>query len=269
MGQNARVPLRWDRSVVVVTGASRGIGRAVAEAAAQRGATVGLVARSQTDLDATLADIGGKGATAAADVGDGQQVRAAIDRLANTLGPIDILVNNAGIGAYGPFADSDADLAEQLIRTNYLGAVHATRAVLGSMIERRHGHVVMIGSIAGRLGAPFEAAYSASKFAMTGLTEALAVELAPHGIGVSMVNPGPVDTGFFEARGVPYARRFPRPVSPQRVAAAVMTCVERGRLEMVIPRWLRAAMIVRTVVPGLYLRGATRATAPSVATQES
>jgi short-subunit dehydrogenase len=268
VGQNARVPLSWDGSVVVVTGASRGIGREVAEAASARGAVVGLVARSQSDLDLTLAAIGGRGATAVADVGEPHQLQAAIERLTAALGPVDILVNNAGIGAYGSFADAGPDVAERLMRTNYLGAVHATRAVVGSMIQRHRGHIVMVGSIAGRLGAPFEAAYSASKFAMTGLTEALAVELAPHGIGVSMVNPGPVATGFFETRGVPYARRFPRPVTPQRVAAAVMTAVERNRLEMVVPRWLRVGMIVRILVPGLYVRGATRATAPTTATQE-
>jgi short-subunit dehydrogenase len=263
------VALTWDGSVVLVTGASRGIGREVVEAAAARGARVGMVARSQGDLEAALAAIGGRGATAVADVAEPQQLHAAIQQLVAALGPVDILVNNAGIGAYGAFAEAGPDVAERLMRTNYLGAVHATSAVIGSMIQRRHGHVVMVGSIAGRLGAPFEAAYSASKFAMTGLTEALAVELAPHGIGVSMVNPGPVETGFFAARGVPYARRFPRPVSPQRVAAGVMTAVERNRLEIVIPRWLRAAIIVRTLVPGLYLRGATRATAPTTATQES
>jgi short-subunit dehydrogenase len=255
--------VRWDQSVAVVTGASRGIGRVVAKQAAARGATVGLMARSQPDLDATLAAIGGKGATAIADMAEPEQVRAAMAQLADTLGPIDILVNNAGIGAYGAFAEEGPAVAERLMRTNYLGAVYATDAVLASMIERRRGHIVMLGSIAGRLGAPFEAAYSASKFALTGLTEALAVELAAHGIGVSMVNPGPVDTGFFDARGVPYARRFPRPVSPQRVASAVITAVERNRLEQVVPRWLRGAMVVRTIVPGLYLRGAKRATAPT------
>jgi short-subunit dehydrogenase len=117
----------------------------------------------------------------------------------------------------------------------------------------------VVASIAGRMGAPLEALYSATKFAQVGLAEALAVELAPYGVGVSVVNPGPVATDFFAARGHPYDRRFPRPVSPERVAAAVVDAVEHGKAERFVPRWLRQALVSRVLVPPLYRWGARRA----------
>jgi short-subunit dehydrogenase len=127
------------------------------------------------------------------------------------------------------------------------------------MIARRRGHVVTIGSIAGRVGAPFEALYSATKFAQVGLTEALSVELSSSGVGVSMVNPGPVETEFFEARGHAYDRARPRPVPAAQVAAAVMAAVEDERLEQYVPRWLRSASMVRHLAPPVFQSGTKRA----------
>src|SRR5438552_3925754 len=222
--------MRWNGSVTVVTGASRGIGRAVATMAAARGARVGLVARTRPDLDGVLAEIGGRGAVATADMADRHQAEGAIEALASELGPVEILVNNAGVGAYGPVLDAPVEDFERLMRVNYFSAVYATKAVLPSMVGRGRGHIVNLASVAGRFGAPLEAAYSASKFAMVGFTEALAFEVGPKGVGVSMVNPGPVDTEFFERRGHPYARRRPKPVSAERVARAVIDVVEHNRL---------------------------------------
>ncbi len=261
------VSIAWKGSVVAITGGSRGIGREIAKAASARGATVGLIARSLPDLEETASALPGRSGVAVADVAAADQIHAALAQLAADLGPIDILVNNAGLGAYGAFADAGGDLAERLMRANFFGAVHAVDAVIGDMIRRRSGHIVMIGSIAGKLGAPFEAAYSASKFALTGFSEALAVELGPRGIGLSMVHPGPVDTGFFVARGTPYARRFPRPVRPEQGAAAVIRSVDHDRFETIVPRWLQFAVLVRTIAPGLYRAGAVRSTASANASE--
>lgn len=245
-----------DRSVIV-TGASRGIGAAVAIGAAARGARVGVIARTAPDLDTVLARLGGRGAAAVADVGDADAVIAAMEKLEAEVGPVDVLVANAGIGAYGPFADVEPAEIERLVNVNVLGTIYAIRAVLPGMIARRGGHVVTIGSIAGRIGSPFEALYSATKFAGVGLTEALAVEVEPYGIGVSIVNPGPVETNFGEARGHPYDRERPKPVSAEVVATAVLDAIERNRREVYVPRSFGAAVAIRHLVPSL-LRWGTR-----------
>ncbi len=241
-----------------VTGASHGVGRAVAEAFAAAGRPVGLLARSRPDLEATLASMGGHGAIAVADVGDPAAVEAAMHELTSALGPPEVLVCSAGFGAYGPVRSTALAVVEELMRVNFRGTVHSTRAVLEDMISRRRGHIVVIGSVAGLVGVPLEAAYSASKFAVTGWAEALAAEVRHHGIGVTVVSPGPVDTGFFEARGTPYRRRRPKPLPAAVVAAAVLRAVERERAELVLPRRLRGAVVIRSAAPGLFRRGVGR-----------
>jgi len=242
----------------VITGASRGIGRAVALAAAAKGARIGLIARTEPDLRTVLAEAGGIGAIAVADVAEPDDLQAALAALEADLGPVDVLVANAGVGSYGAFADLTADEAEHIVRVNVLGTVHAIRAVVPGMIERRRGHIVTIGSIAGRLGSPFEAIYSATKFAGVGLTEALVVELEPYGIGVSLVQPGPVATHFGEARGHPYDRKRPKPVPAEQVAVAVIRAVERGRHEQYVPGAFRQAVIARHLLPPLFRWGSKR-----------
>ena len=246
-------------SVVLITGASSGIGAELARQADAKGSRVGLLARSTKDLDTLRAELHGTCAVVTADVTSPEAVADAVAKVTEALGPVDVLVNNAGIGLYGAFLDTDSDDLDRLMRTNYLGVVHLLKAVLPGMVERRRGHVVTVGSIAGRIGAPFEAAYSASKFAVTGLTEALSVELAPFGIGVSLVNPGPVDTPFFATRGHAYERKHPKPVSAARVARSVITAVERGRAEVFISPLLRQAVVAKTLVPPLLRWGTARA----------
>lgn len=252
--------MELDGAVALVTGASRGIGRAAARALHARGASVGLVARARVELEALAGELGSRVAVAPADVADPQQVDVAVGVVVGALGPVDVLVNNAGIGAYASVLEEDTGTHERLMRINYLGTVHPTLAVLPSMAERRRGHVVNVASIAGRVGAPFEAAYSASKFAVVGWSEALAAEMAPFGVRVSLVNPGPVDTSFTDARGVPFQRSVPRPIRPVRVADAIVHAVEQDRFEQTLPRWLRVAPIVRAVAPGLYRRSIIQST---------
>ena len=252
------MPTKWSDAVVVVTGASRGIGRAIAQAAAAHGARVGLIARSEDELGEVLQMIGGRGSVAVADVGERGQVHDAVAAIAAELGPVDILVANAGIGAYGPFASIDEDEIERLMRINYLGTVYAIKAVLPSMLERRRGHLVVISSVAGRFGTPFEGAYAASKFAQIGLAEALSVELSSAGIGVSIIDPGIVETSFFETRGHEYEGSFPKPVSAERIANAVIDAVDRDRVETFVPGWLRGAVAFRHLAPSVYLRGTRR-----------
>ena len=230
--------MNWDGATAVVTGASRGIGRAVAKQAAAKGARVGLVARSKDDLDIVLADIGGRGVVAPADIAVRQQVTDAIKAIEAELGPVDVLVANAGIGAYGPVVDMSYEEIERVVGVNVLGTMYAIRAVLPGMVGRRRGHIVTIGSIAGRIGSPFEAVYSATKFGLRAFTFALAEELEGSGITLSAVSPGPVDTGFImeDLDEVPDLV-FSQPMSSaEDIARGILDCAADGVLERTIPQ---------------------------------
>jgi short-subunit dehydrogenase len=251
--------MKWNGSVALITGASSGIGAELARQAVAAGAHVGLVARREAELERLRAELGDRAAIAVADVGVRAEVATAVKQLTAALGPIDIVVNNAGIGMYDAFLDADVDEIDRLMRTNYLGVVHVLKEVLPGMVERRRGHLVSVSSVAGRIGAPFESAYSATKFAVNGLTEALSVELTPFGIGTSTVNPGPVDTPFFDTRGHRYERSRPKPVPAARVAHAVIRAVESGHREVFVPPLLRQAVVAKTLIPALFGWGTARA----------
>lgn len=250
--------MKWSGASALVTGASRGIGRAVAAQAAAKGARVGLLARNKDDLEAVRSSIGGTAAVAPADIAVRAEVDDAVKRVEAELGPIDILVANAGIGAYGAFADIDVDEVEHLVQVNLLGTVYPIKAVLPGMLERGRGHIVVVSSVAGRFGSPLEAAYAATKFAQIGLAEALSVEVAGKGIGVSIVNPGVVDTDFFAARGHLYERPFPKPIPADRVAAGVIGAVEKNKAEVFVPGPFRYAVAIRHLAPRLYRWGTRR-----------
>ena len=251
--------MNWKDRVVLISGASRGIGAEIARQAVAKGSRVGLLARTTADLDGLAAELGGRCAVATADVTSKAEVTAAVASLTGALGAVDILVNNAGIGLYGAFLDAEVDDLERVMRTNYLGVANLLKAVLPSMVERRGGHLVTMGSISGRIGSPFEAGYSASKFAITGLTEALSVEVAPFGIRHTLINPGPVDTPFGEARGHPYDRARPKPVAASRVARITIRSVERNRAEVYIPSMLGPAVITKVLAPPFFRWGTARA----------
>jgi short-subunit dehydrogenase len=241
-----------DGAVVIVTGASRGIGLEACRRFGGLGAKVGMIARDAATLDAASASVTGSPCTAVADVADPDALADALDRIESTLGPSLVLVNNAGIGHWGAVVDTDAEAFSRAIEINYLGAVSATAHVLPGMLRRGRGRIVNVASIAGRIGAPFEAAYSASKFALVGYSEALAVEVAGTGVTVSLVDPGPVDTEFFERRGHPFDLRRPRPIPAGRVADAIVKAARTGRRELYVPRSLSVAHTAKMLAPPLY-----------------
>jgi short-subunit dehydrogenase len=248
--------------VVIVTGGTRGIGLETCRRFLALGAKVGVVARGQHDVAAACRELHGTTAGAVADVADAAQLRAALTTIVADLGePCSVLVNNAGHGDWGPALETDLEVFRRSLEVNFLGAVAATAVVLPDMVRLGRGHVVNVGSIAGRIGVPYEAAYSASKFALTGYSEALAAELAGTGVSVSLVQPGPVRTSFAAGRPARLARRGPRDLDPGVVAEAVVAAVVRGRSEQYLPRWLRAAHAVKVVAPPLHrigIRATTR-----------
>lgn len=219
-----------------------------------------MVSRSETELEELASSMAGSGSAtyAAADVADNSAVERAFTVLEEQIGPPDVLVNNAGIGSYRSFLEEDLETFRRLMQVNYFGTVHATRAALPGMADRGRGHIVNVASVAGLVGAPFETAYSASKFAVVGLSESLTAEVAALGIRVSLVDPGPTQTSFTAARGVPFQRKYPRPLPAARVAEAVIDVVEHDRYERVLPRWLRIAPLVRAVMPDRFRAGMIR-----------
>lgn len=181
----------------LITGAGKGIGRAVALALANEGVHIGLVARTEKDLQAVAAEVtalGVKAAIAMADVSDINSVNAAVAKIRQELGAIDILINNAGTAAFGKFLELTPEQWENQVKVNLFGVYYVTRAVLPEMIERQTGDIINVSSTAGLKGAPVTSAYSASKFGLMGLTDSLMQEVRKHNIRVTALTPSTVVT---------------------------------------------------------------------------
>lgn len=235
----------------VVTGASSGIGAAVAHVLARRGCDLVLVGREKDRLAEVRGATGGTALVA--DLRFPEDVR----RVADAAGSTDLLVNNAGSGWAGPLAEMSSQAAEDLIAANLTAPVQLTRLLLPVMTKRRRGHLVFVSSIAA-VGVADEATYSATKSGLRAFASSVRAEAAPYGVGVTTILPGAVRTPFFESRGRPYDRTCPRPVAPETVAAALVDAVDRDRHEVFVPRWLAAAARVHGLMPATFHRLARR-----------
>jgi NADP-dependent 3-hydroxy acid dehydrogenase YdfG len=218
------LPLAGTRAVV--TGASRGIGEAVARALAGAGASVALVARSREALNRVASSLGGLGTAVPCDLLDASEVDRAIESVVTALGgPPRILVNNAGVFPFAPLHVLTADAFAAAMTVNVVAPFRFVRAFLGSMIEAKAGHVVTIGSVADRVAFPENGAYAASKFGARALHEVLRGETRGTGVRSTLVSPGPVDTAMWnevdrDARTDLPARS--QMLGPQDVAGAVL-----------------------------------------------
>jgi 3-oxoacyl-[acyl-carrier protein] reductase len=181
----------------LVTGAGKGIGKAITLALAAEGVHVGLIARTEKDIENVSEAAKARGVQASyatADISNRTAVESAVEKITGELGPIDILINNAGTGTFGKFLDLDPEVWEEQVRVNLFGVYYTTRAVLPAMIERQSGDIVNISSTAGKTGAAITSAYSASKFAVFGLSESLMQEVRKHNIRVTALAPSTVVT---------------------------------------------------------------------------
>ena len=249
--------------VALVTGASSGIGAATARAFAGSGLRVALCARRKDRLEQLAADLTAHGSEATVhtvDVTDALAVRAMVDEVVARWGRLDVLVNNAGRGLAATFEQTTAAELRALMELNVVAVLGATQAVLPVMRRQGSGHIINVSSVVGRRAVPYRAAYSATKFALGALSEALRVELTGTGIRVTLVYPiGTVQTEFHETE-VQKVRW--RPMGPsqsaERVARSILRCVHRPRPE-VYPYWpARILAVMSVIAPGLVDRGMRR-----------
>ncbi|MEN3307463.1 MAG: hypothetical protein V7603_3665 [Micromonosporaceae bacterium] len=242
--------MRLHGKVALVTGASSGIGRASAVALARAGARVLAHGRAGDRLAALAAEIDAVPLTA--DLADPAQVPRLARAAQEVTGRVDVLVNNAGVGWAGPFPEMTAPQVARLVAVNLVAPIELTRALLPPMLARGEGYLMFVGSIAGRMGVAQEAVYAATKAGLDTFAESLRFEVRGSGVGVGVLVPGVVDTGFFAQRGRPYQRRRPRPMPAGVVADALVRAVRSGSPERYAPRWLRLPVAVRGAAPGAY-----------------
>lgn len=235
----------------LVTGASSGIGAAVAEALAVRGCELVLVGRDEARLTEVCRATGGRPVVA--------DLRSPTDleRAAAVGEDADLLVNNAGVGWAGRLPDMASTTVHDLVAANLSAPVELTRLLLPGMMRRERGHIAFVSSIA-CVGVAGEATYAATKAGIRAFAASVRAEAAPAHVGVTTVLPGAVATPFFQGRGQPYDRRFPRQVSARSVAAALASGVEHDRHEVFVPAWLGLAARVHGLMPATFHRMARR-----------
>lgn len=251
-----RAPLTGQ--VVIVTGASRGIGRATALEFARSGARVVLAARSTRALALVRDEIqaqGGEAITVEADVRDQEQVRGLVRRTLAAWGRIDVLINNAGVTYHGRLVELPVDQLREMIEVNLVGTILCIQEVLPHFLANRRGHVVNVSSVLGKRGVPRQAVYAASKAAVLGLSEALRSELAPYRITVTSFCPSSTDTDMnrLVSVGDNPLKQFVRTrfmFTPEAVARRIVNAVRRRKREVVLSLPARVVVLANKLLPG-------------------
>lgn len=223
--------------VVLVTGASMGIGEAIARVFAGEGARLALAARSFEKLQQVAHSLPTEALPLQTDMSQPAQIRAMVRTTAEHFGRIDVLINNAAIGMYAAIADMSPEQFERLVATNWLGPVHAIQAVIPYMRRQGGGQIINISSVAGKVALPWMGAYCSSKFALNALSDSLRMELRSDNIHVLSVCPGRVNTpftrnAFKDAATEPFHSGG---ISAERVARAVLRASLRGKRQIVVP----------------------------------
>lgn len=241
--------------MVVITGASSGIGEAAALEFAKRQSSLVLVARRKDRLEkvaTNLARYDSEILICPCDVSQKNQVEHMSRTVFDRFGRVDILVNNAGFAIYGNILDMKIEEIESQMATNYFGMVNCTKAFLPKMIERKSGHIVNVASVAGSFGLPGIASYCASKFAMLGFSEGLSHELKGTGVGITVVSPIMVKTNFFDHQSFKSMPKYsPTSLSAQTVAKAILRAASSPRLEIIVPSVVRGAVWLKHTFPYL------------------
>lgn len=248
--------------VIVITGASAGIGKALATECAKHGASVVLAARRKERLDTITADIqkdGGKALAVETDVSKESDVKRMVNAAVKHFGRIDVLVNNAGFSVYAEVMDLPPKVVRAIFDVNFFGLYYGCRAVVPEMKKRGGGHIINISSIVGLVPIPVNGPYCATKFAVNALSDVLHMELAQHNITVSTILPGPVDTEFGEVASeggkikvlIPWWFSFQ---SPKSVARIIVQCIRRPKRRVFTSGFVRLFWIIYAHAPGLVVR---------------
>jgi short-subunit dehydrogenase len=241
----------------LVTGASSGIGAATATALAAAGTQLLVSGRDEKRLAEVAARTGGAAVPADLAAPGGPTALAEAARGAAPDG-IDILVSNAGVGWSGPLAEMTAAKTAELITVNLAAPIQLAALLAPGMLKRGRGRLVFVSSVAGATGVAREAVYAATKAGLSAFAESLAYETRPHGVGVSVIVPGVIDTPFFDRRGRPYGRSWPAALPAERVARAIVGAIEHDRDVVYVPRWLRLPAFLHGTAPAAFRTLAAR-----------
>lgn len=249
--------MKFQDKVVVVTGASSGIGEQACIDFAKRGAKVVLIARSREKIgriaDKIKQDYHTQTLAIPCDVSRKEQVLSMSKQVFGEFAQVDILVNNAGFAIFGSVNDLTIEELEDQLATNLLGTIYCTKAFLPSMLSRNTGHIVNVASVAGSIGIPGMAAYCASKFAVLGFSQSLYHELSGTGVGVTVVSPITVKTNFFDHPSFKSVkpRYSPVALSAEHVSRAILRAANSKRMEVIVPFYVRGAVWFTQTFPYL------------------
>ncbi len=245
--------MNFKDKVVLITGASSGIGRDAAIEFAKLGANIVLVARKKDKLEQTANELKKFDTSilvCPCDVSNRVQVKEMSNIVLEKYGSVDILVNNAGFAIYGSVSDLTIDDIESQMETNYFGMIYCTKNFLPSMLKKKSGHIVNVASVTASFGLPGIASYCASKFAMLGFSEGLKHELKDTGVGITVVSPIMVRTNFFEHPSFEKMPKFsPTSLSSKTVAKTILKAANSPRLEIIVPSVVRGAVWMKNTFP--------------------
>jgi len=241
---------------IVITGASSGIGEKVAFKVAEIGARPILVARSKEKLIDISERINKhstvKSLSYSLDVSDTEQVKVVFKQILSDVGHVDILLNNAGFAIFDSFNEANLVDIEKMFKVNVLGLMACSKEILPSMMEKNSGHIINIASQAGKLATPKSSGYAATKHAVLGFTNSLRMELAKTNIYVSAVNPGPIDTSFFDIadKSGNYVKNVKKyMLKPDFVAEKIVQLMIHPKRELNLPRWMNMGSVLYNLFP--------------------
>ncbi|PPA71330.1 SDR family NAD(P)-dependent oxidoreductase [Jeotgalibacillus proteolyticus] len=246
---------------ILITGASSGLGFELAKKCAELGASIYLVGRNEQRLARIVEECGALGAKEVKaysfDLTALESIPGLITQIEEESGGIDALINNAGFGLFERLDQTPEKTVQDMFSVNVLALIALTKAVIPLMQKRGHGHIINIASQAGKLATPKSSIYSATKHAVLGFSNSLRMELADEGIAVTAINPGPIDTAFFELadNSGSYTKSVKRwMLSPEKVAAKTVAILFTTKREVNLPGWMNLASKLHSLAPGLVER---------------